>query len=147
MARLMSFALTAAQIRARSKTVTRRVGWRHARRGMEAQPVAKGQGLKRGETVDRIGGLIRFVDVRREPLAAILTYPDPAAEVAAEGFPGMRPEDFVALVARANGCTPDTRVTRIAFEYLPEAPLDDDTRRRLAARFAEAIITLVGGEP
>lgn len=70
--RHMSFALTTEQVRARTKTVTRRVRWLFAKPGDIVQPVVKGQGLKKGETVEKIGAPIRFVSVRREPLGYAL---------------------------------------------------------------------------
>ncbi len=109
----MSFHLTTRQVRAREKTVTRRNGWQRARVGQVVQPIVKGQGLRKGEHVEQIGGPIRFVDVRREPLDAIT-----AADVELEGFPGMTPAAFVELYRRANGGAADQIVTRIQFEYL-----------------------------
>jgi hypothetical protein len=65
---MMSFALTTEQVRNRTKTVTRRVGWRFAKVGDVVQPVVKAQGLKKGEHPQPIGGPIRFVAVDRERL-------------------------------------------------------------------------------
>jgi hypothetical protein len=124
----MSFHLTTRQVRERSKTVTRRNGWRRARVGQVVQPIVKGQGLKKGEHVERIGGPIRFVDVRREPLNAITP-----EDVALEGFPGMTPAAFVELYRRANGGAADQIVTRIEFEYVAVVDLMDALRRALPA--------------
>lgn len=66
--RNMSFALTAEQIRNRTKTVTRRLRWFRLKPGALLQPVLKSQGLKKGEHVEKICGHIRVVGVRREPL-------------------------------------------------------------------------------
>lgn len=109
----MSFYLTTRQVAAREKDVTRRNGWHRARVGQVVQPIIKGQGLKRGERVEKIGGPIRFVGVRREPLNAIT-----AADVRREGFPNLTPAEFVALYRRANGGKRNQIVTRIEFEYL-----------------------------
>ena len=109
----LSFALTTRQVRARQKTVTRRSGRRRYRVGQVIQPIVKGQGIPKGGHVEKIGGPIRVVDVRREKLNAIT-----AADVAREGFPGMTPAEFVALYRRANGGRRDQIVTRIEFEYL-----------------------------
>lgn len=119
----MSFALTTRQVRRREKTVTRRNGWRFARAGMIVQPIVKGQGLKRGERVKKIGGPIRFLKVTREPLGWIT-----AEDCAREGFPFMRPIEFVELYTRANGGTARQIVTRIEFEYV-----EASRRRRRAA--------------
>jgi hypothetical protein len=133
---MMSFALTTAQVQARTKTVTRRLGWTHATVGESAQPIEKGQGLKKGETVARIGGPIAFVDVRRERLDRMTTDLDYGrAECLREGFPDLTPAAFVAmfcashrwpalyadgvLVEPSRPCLPDDEVTRIEFEYLP----------------------------
>ncbi len=112
----MSFALTTRQVRAREKTVTRRNGWRRARVGQVVQPIVKGQGLKKGEHVETIGGPIRFVDVRRERLDAITP-----EDVHREGFPGRSSKWFIALYRHANGGRKDQIVTRIEFEYV-DAP-------------------------
>lgn len=112
--RNMSFALTTDQIRDRSKTVTRRLGWRFAKVGDVAQPVVKSQGLKKGETVQKIGGQIRFRMVTRETLQEGLSQSD----VAREGFPHMTPREFIVMFCEHNGCTPQTEVTRIEFEYV-----------------------------
>src|SRR5688500_13795271 len=65
--KLMSFSLTTRQMRARAKTVTRRVGWLKLRPGAELLAVEKAMGLKKGEKVVPIGR-IRVLDVRRERL-------------------------------------------------------------------------------
>lgn len=65
----MSFALTSTQINDRTKTVTRRLGWSRLRPGTLLQPVVKAQGLKKGEKVQKVGGPIRVVSVRREMAA------------------------------------------------------------------------------
>ena len=133
--RHMSFALTTQQIRDRSKTVTRRLGWRRLQPATLVQPVVKGMGLKKGEKAVRVGGPVRSVSVRREPLRRMLD--DEAygrEECVKEGFPDMTPAEFVAMfcashrlpalyeghtmVTRARPCTPDDEVTRIEFEYV-----------------------------
>lgn len=114
--RNMSFALTTEQVRNRTKTVTRRIGWGFARPGMLLQPVVKGQGLKKGEQVERIGGPIRIRSVSRETLTEGLSQSD----VRREGFPHMSPREFTAMFCRHNNCTPNTVVARIEFEYVDE---------------------------
>jgi hypothetical protein len=110
--RNISFALTTKQIRNRTKTVTRRLGWRKLQPGALLQPVVKGMGLKKGETVEKIGGPIRVIHVSREPLSDI-TWED----VRREGFQ-MTSMSFMLMFCDHNRCTPDTEVTRIEFEYL-----------------------------
>lgn len=116
----MSFALTTAQVRRREKTVTRRLGWKNAKPGDIVQPVVKGQGIPKGGTVEKIGGPIRFVNVRREPLMFIGGEPDGCKR---EGFPDMHPAAFVEMFAQHNGCkSMFDEVTRIEFEYLEPQP-------------------------
>lgn len=116
MARHMSFFLTTPQFRARTKTVTRRKGWHYLRQGDRLTAVVKGQGLKKGEKVERLGE-IEVVHVWVEPLDQIL--PD---DVRREGFPNMTPAEFCAMFCEHNGCAPDQLVTRIEFKYLEARP-------------------------
>lgn len=109
---LMSFSATTPQMRARAKTVTRRLGWIKLKPGDIVWAVEKAMGLGKGGKVVRIG-LIRIVDVRMEPLLAITP-----EDVAAEGFPDMSRGEFIALFCRINACLPTTMVRRIQFEYL-----------------------------
>lgn len=113
--RNMSFALTTEQVRNRTKTVTRRLGWSTLTPGTLLQPVVKGMGLKKGERVEKIGGPIRVVRVDREPLALILGR---VGDVAREGFPEMDGIWFVDMFCEHNGCEPDDLVNRIEFEYV-----------------------------
>lgn len=115
----MSFALTTEQVRGRRKTVTRRLGWKDAKPGDVVQPVVKGQGLKKGAHVETIGGPIRVVSVRVEPLRRLIDVRIYGiAETVREGFPTMAATDFAAMFCQHNGCTLDTPVTRIEFEYV-----------------------------
>lgn len=121
--RNISFALTTEQVRAQTKTVTRRVGWRWLNPGTLLQPVMKGQGIPKGGTVERIGGPIRVVSVRRESLSALTYDLDYGfAEVAREGFadhPQKRfPSAFVEFFTMSHGCSAADEVTRIEFEYV-----------------------------
>lgn len=109
--RNMSFALTTDQIRNRTKTVTRRLGWRFLKPGQKVMACEKCQGIKTGE-LKRLGP-IEIVSVRREPLDAITQ-----DDVDREGFPGMSPDDFVGMFCGHMGCDPYTEVTRIEFRYL-----------------------------
>jgi hypothetical protein len=128
---MLSFAATTPQILARTKTVTRRLGWRFIVAGDVVQAIEKGQGLRKGERVRRLA-VLEVVSVRREPLRAIT-----AEDVEREGFPGMSAEWFVDFFCRLNGCTPDTEVTRIAFRYLDSKPEEIEKmlieRRRVVA--------------
>lgn len=113
MARLMAVSLTEAQVRDRTKTVTRRTGWRMLKPGDRLTFCRKVMGRRRGEPLDRIA-TVEVVSVRREPLDAIT-----AADVAAEGFPAMTPAGFVAFFCRTHpGAVPGTEVTSIRWRYL-----------------------------
>lgn len=107
----MSFMLTTEQVRNRQKDVTRRIGWWFLRAGEAVRAVEKGQGLKKGEKVKPIAN-IRIKSARIEKLSDITD-----AECAREGFPQLRPADFVRMFCAANACKPDVAVNRIEFEY------------------------------
>lgn len=112
MPRNISFALTKPQFRAKTKTVTRRVGWKNARAGEVLCGVEKAQGLKKGEKIVRLG-YIEVVSARREPLSAITD-----EEIVREGFPEMSRQQFIDFFCSANRTTPDADVTRIEYKYL-----------------------------
>jgi len=117
--RNISFALTTDQICARTKTVTRRTGWRDLKPGTLLCAVRKGMGLKKGEKIERLA-VIRVVDVRREPLSRMRGKYG-TEECRREGFtdgPYAVPARFVAWFAASHGCGIDDEVTRIEFEYV-----------------------------
>ena len=113
----MSFAATTDQIMRRQKSVTRRLGWTFLKPGDRVMAVVKGQGLKKGEKVEKLG-VIRIVSVRRERLDAI-TWGD----VVREGYAKMSPYDttlhkgFIRHFCAMNRCDTATTVTRIEFSY------------------------------
>jgi hypothetical protein len=112
MPRLMSVAFTEQAVRDRTKTVTRRKGWRHLKPGQRLTLCRKVMGRKPGEPLVRIAD-VQVVDVRREPLHAIT-----ADEVAREGFPGMSPAEFIRrFFVDAQGIQPGDQVTRIEWVY------------------------------
>lgn len=119
--RNMSFALTTEQIRAGTKTVTRRRGWSFLKPGDLVCAVRKGMGLKKGEKIERLATL-RIVDVRREPLRRMLDDADYGwIECALEGLASHHrlswPKPFVDWFAETHGCKIGDPVTRIEFEY------------------------------
>lgn len=119
MPRNISFALTIAQFKARTKTVTRRMGWADLEPGTILMGVEKAQGLGKGGKIVRLG-LIKVVEARPESLVRLLAKSDYARlEVAREGFPEMTGREFVEFFCRSHkGCQPDSSVTRIEFQYL-----------------------------
>lgn len=108
----MAVSLTEQQVRARTKIVTRRVGWRMLRPGDRLTLCKKVMGRRRGEPLDRIA-LVEVISVRREPLSAITL-----ADVAAEGFPQWTAAEFVAFFCRTHHCQPGSQVARIEWRYL-----------------------------
>jgi len=109
----MSFMLTTDQVRARTKTVTRRVGWWNVKPGEILNACVQCQGLRKGEKIEVIAQ-IRVVSARGEPLLAITP-----EDVAAEGFPGWSPEEFMGMFMPTHtGVQPETLVNRIEFEYV-----------------------------
>jgi hypothetical protein len=116
MARLMSVSLTEPQVRGRTKTVTRRVGWRMLRVGDQLTLCRKVMGRRKGEPLERITD-VEVTGIRRERLDAIT-----AADVTAEGFPQMTPAGFVEFFCGTHrGCGPGTEITRIEWRYLDQA--------------------------
>jgi hypothetical protein len=97
MPRLMAVSLTEDQVRDRTKTVTRRAGWRMLRAGDRLTLCRKVMGRRHGEPLDAIN----------------------AGDVTAEGLPQMTPAQFVAFFCRTHrGCSPGTEITRIEWRYL-----------------------------
>ena len=111
--RCMSFSETTDQIRARTKTVTRRDGWDNLRPGERLWAVEKAMGLRKGQKVVRLA-VIEVVSVRREPVEHITP-----EDVILEGFPGWTPAQFIALYRRIN---PKTKrdPNRIEFRYVEQ---------------------------
>ena len=113
MPRLMSVSLTEQQVRDRSKTVTRRMGWLMLQPSTRLTLCRKVMGRKRGEPLVRIVD-VEVLDVRRERLDTITT-----EDVQAEGFPGMTPQEFAEFFCSSHkGCTPASTVTRIRWRYI-----------------------------
>lgn len=111
MPRLMSVALTEPQVRARTKTQTRRLGWLMVKPGDRLTLCRKVMGRKPGEPLVRIVTVaVRFV--RREPLAFITD-----DDVTAEGFPDWSRGEFIDFFCEHMRCTPETTVTVIEFAY------------------------------
>lgn len=118
MSRLLSVALTEDAVRARTKTVTRRLGWLTLKLGNHLTLVRKSMGRRRKDgTVEPLVRIcdVRVLSVRRERLDAIT-----ADDVDREGFAGWTPAQFVDFFCEHMRCQPDTEVTRIEFEYLTE---------------------------
>jgi hypothetical protein len=116
--RNISFSLTTNQFRMREKTVTRRLGWKFAKKGDIYMACVKCMGLKPGEKLEKLGP-IEIIDARREPLDAMITDLDYGfEEVIKEGFPDMFPSTFVEMFCSHMACKHFEDVTRLEFKYL-----------------------------
>jgi hypothetical protein len=133
--RNISFSLTTEQIKSRTKTVTRRTGWKNLRPGQELRAVEKAMGLKAGEKIKPIA-VIRVLSVRQERLEALTN--DAVYgfdECAKEGFadhPTLRfPSEFITFFCASHkGCAPSSEVTRIEFEYVDRLECVDQAQKR-----------------
>ena len=117
--RNMSFSMTTDQIRAGTKTVTRRFGWWGLKPGDRVMACEKCMGLKKGEKVTKIRP-IEIVSTRRERIDAILNYgwAEGDAEMVREGFPGISPFSLVEFLCESAGKQADDPVNRIEFRYV-----------------------------
>ena len=117
--RRMAFSHTTPQVLDRSKTVTRRTGWRDLKPGDLIQAVERSRGLKKGERLRELGTL-RVVSVRVEPLSRLVTDARYAEdELPREGFPCWSRDEFVAMFLRVNRLkSAAVTVTRVEFEYV-----------------------------
>lgn len=116
--RNMSFALTTPQMRARMKTVTRRLGWLFLKEDELVKACVKCMGLRPGETISKIC-VIRVLSVRIEPLDTMekrVAYG--MKEATLEGFPHLTGKGFVDMFVEHMRCQRDHDVTRIAFEFI-----------------------------
>lgn len=113
----ISFSMTVDQIRNRTKTVTRRIGWKRLAPGARLMACVKCQGLKKGEKIERIAEII-VTDVRDEMLSAMDLFPEyGVAEAILEGFPGMSGPEFVDMFCKNMRCLRSQIVRRIEFRY------------------------------
>lgn len=121
----ISFALTIPQFKNRTKTVTRRLGWRDLKPGDVLNGCEQCMGLKKGETLKKLGQIV-VIDTRMEPVNAITQ-----ADVIAEGFPDMTPSAFIDFFCKANHCKPDTTVNRIEYRYIYQQPHSIDIEQQI----------------
>ena len=125
--RLMSVTLTEAAVLDRSKTVTRRLGWRMLTVGTKITLCRKVMGRRRADgTVDPLVRLaqVEVVAVGQEPLDAITN-----EDVHREGFPGKDREWFLDFFTHHMRCNADDEVTRIEWSYLPGVMIPDSGAR------------------
>jgi len=110
--RNMSFMLTAEQVRNRTKTVTRRLGWWFLKPGDRVMACVKCQGIPKGGTIEKICE-IEIVSARKERLQDITQI-----EVAMEGFPQLSRIGFMEMFTREMKCCYGDYVNRIEFRYV-----------------------------
>ena len=117
--RRMSFSHAAPEVRARMKTVTRRLGWRFLKPNDLIQAVDKARGSRSREAARRLA-ILRVRDVRIEPLARLIESARYAEdELPREGYPCWSRDDFITRFLRRHRLTTvDIDVTRIEFEYV-----------------------------
>jgi hypothetical protein len=109
--RNISFTHTQAQMYLGTKTVTRRMGVAPITAGKAMMAIEKGQGLKKGEKIQRICPIL-ITSVRSEMLQNITD-----EDVALEGFPHLDRGEFIRLFCEINKCSPNDSVRRIEFVH------------------------------
>ena len=118
----MAFSLTTQQVRDETKDVTRRLGWDKLKTGERFVAIEKGQGLKKGQKVNRLK-ICECVSNRPDPLDHLLSDPEyGASEVRREGFPHLTPLQFVEFFCKADRCDRSTSPNRIEFKYIKVKP-------------------------
>lgn len=118
MPRNMSFSKTTKQFRNRTKTVTRRCGWRTLKAGTVVCGCEKCMGLKPGEKLVRLGHIL-VVDVRTEPLTRMIEDEQYGRDEARkEGFPEMSGREFVEMFCEFQRVAVDYSPVRIEFIYV-----------------------------
>ena len=115
--RYMSFLLTTEQMLARTKTVTRRLGWTDLEEGTLLQAVEKTRGLEKGTKVRKLG-VIRVKSVRKERLSRLQEARYGKVEARKEGFPDLSGREFADHFVASLGCPKNALVTRIEFEHV-----------------------------
>lgn len=122
MPRLMSVALTEQAVVERRKTVTRRLGWYKIKPGDRLQLVRKSMGRRRADgTVDPLVRLALVEVVATEVVRLDGPRLDDV-DVAAEGFAGWTPAQFVEMFTTAMRCVAHHPVNRIEWRYLDVCP-------------------------
>lgn len=109
--RNISCSHTKDQVRARTKTVTRRLGWKDLKPGTLLRVVEKAMGLKPGEKIVPMA-VVRVVNVRQEKLSDITQM-----DCRREGFSTMFPSDFIDFFTGHFGGLRNQIVTRIQWRY------------------------------
>jgi hypothetical protein len=134
--RNISFSATTEPFRQQRKHVTRRGNkkgptWKNLRPGDHLMGCEKCQGLGRGGKVVRLSEIV-ILEINTEPVEEIIRRPNRhipiqienqyqdhvfLRETTLEGFPAMKPFEFVNMFCEMNNCEPETEITRILFDY------------------------------
>jgi hypothetical protein len=110
--------LTTAQIKNRTKFVTRRLGWKKLKPGELFQGVEKAQGLKKGEHPVPLG-IMRCDSNTEEQLRRMTDDREYGLrEVKLEGFPTKTPDAFVEMFCEHTGIQQTAGIQRIQFSYV-----------------------------
>ena len=114
--RNMSFSETTDAFRENRKDVTRRLGWKNLKPGEHFMAIEKGQGLKKGEKVVRLGECVCIMNTP-EQVQDIICWPIRFGrkETEREGFPELDACQFAEMFLKMNNCTLDTPINRIEF--------------------------------
>jgi hypothetical protein len=116
--RLMSCTLATQQVRDRTKTVTRRLGWKNAKPGDLLCICEKVMG-RQGKPLVRLA-VVKVVKVSREPLNLMALCENYGRlESIKEGFLELDGYQFVKMFVVAMGCRDSEEITRIEWRYLP----------------------------
>lgn len=110
----MSVRETEAQVRDRSKTETRRLGWRFLEPGARLTLCPKVRGRRPGEELERL------VEVEVTAVEQQRLWEISQEDVIAEGFPDWTPEQFVEFFCETFKVQPYVVVTVIRWRY-PDA--------------------------
>jgi len=112
----MSFYLTIPQIKNRTKTVTRRLGWGFLIPGVEVNAVEKTTGLKKGEKIVHLDK-IRILSAEKSPMFKINH-----EECVKEGFPDLNSYELINLLRKQYNMLKKRSMrdslNRIEFEYI-----------------------------
>ena len=122
--RLMSFRMTIDQIKDRSKTVTRRFGWKDLHVGTRLCAVDRSpRGMRDGEDVERLA-VIEVVSVERGYLDDLeMQFPGDAV---LEGFPELTDAEFTRHFCQLMKIHPHTQVTRVEFRYVDGVDIPEE---------------------
>ena len=104
--------MTTQQVRDRTKTVTRRLGWWFLKHGDRVRAVRKAMGLRKGEKTEHLA-IIEVVSTQTEPLCFITK-----DDCVKEGFPDFEPRDFINMLCDHYNVHQDITVNRIEFKYI-----------------------------